>query len=350
MRDIRSAGGSSACMQAGNSADAKMKPMRQFLIALALVWTGACIAAYVYSQQQHIPAHLAYILVPAFLIEIGLYLVPGFPEIRKRFERIDSKIARAALLILGAIVPYLMVTLRLGTFSPTSFLLLLGLTAVVAFWYVWMRPNTLVDVLFLAFFAAIFISKSFAGIYPRPAPKLPLDILGRLMWIRLGLMSVMSIRRIENVRFGFTPNLGEWRIGIQQFLLFIPAGVAAAYFLRVATFRPINMVWWKFPLYVLITFFAILWVVALAEEFFFRGFLQQLLARGLHSKIAALLVTSVLFGLVHLPFRHFPNWRFAIVAGLAGVFYGIAYMRAHSVRACMVTHALVVTTWRVFFI
>jgi membrane protease YdiL (CAAX protease family) len=289
-------------------------------------------------------------LVPAFLLEIGLYLVPGFPEIRKRFDRIGSKTLRAALLAVSAIVPYLLVTVRLGSFSIPSFLLLLLLAAGVAFWYVWMRPNTLVDVLFLAFFATVFISKIFAGIYPRPTVHLPLDILGRLMWIRLGLMSVLSIRRMDNVRFGFTPNWGEWRVGIQQFLLFIPAGVAAAYFLHVATFRPINMVWWKFPLYVVLTFFAILWVVALAEEFFFRGFLQQLLTRGLHSQIAALLVTSVLFGLVHLPFRHFPNWRFAIVAALAGLFYGLAYIRAHSVRACMVTHALVVTTWRVFFI
>ncbi len=324
--------------------------MRQFLIALALVWTGACIAAFVYSQQQNIPARLGLILIPAFLIEIGLYLVPGFPEVRKRFDRIASTKIRASLLTLTAILPYLVVTVRLGSFRFTSLFLLLALAAVVAFWYVWLRPNTLVDLIFLGFFAAIFVSKIFAGIYPRPTPHLPLDILGRLMWIRLGLMSVLSIRRMENIRFGFTPNSGEWRIGIQQFLLFIPAGVTLAYFLRVATFRPINMVWWKFPIYVVITFFAILWVVALAEEFFFRGFLQQLLTRGLHSQVAALLVTSVLFGLVHLPFRHFPNWRFAIVAALAGVFYGLAYIRAHSVRACMVTHALVVTTWRVFFI
>ena len=39
----------------------------------------------------------------------------------------------------------------------------------------------------------------------------------------------------------------------------------------------------------------------------------------------------------------------AIVAGIAGVFYGIAFLQAKSVRASMVTHALVVTTWRVFF-
>jgi membrane protease YdiL (CAAX protease family) len=52
---------------------------------------------------------------------------------------------------------------------------------------------------------------------------------------------------------------------------------------------------------------------------------------------------------VHLPFRQFPNWRFAILAGVAGIFYGLAFLKAKSVRASMVTHALLVTTWRVFF-
>jgi membrane protease YdiL (CAAX protease family) len=52
---------------------------------------------------------------------------------------------------------------------------------------------------------------------------------------------------------------------------------------------------------------------------------------------------------VHLWFRTFPNWRLAILAAVAGVFYGAAFNRTKSIRASMVTHALVVTTWRVFF-
>jgi membrane protease YdiL (CAAX protease family) len=64
-------------------------------------------------------------------------------------------------------------------------------------------------------------------------------------------------------------------------------------------------------------------VVGLSEEFFFRGMLQQLLTKRLKSTIAGLLLTSILFGLVHLPFRGFPNWRFALLAALAGIFYGL---------------------------
>jgi predicted Abi (CAAX) family protease len=59
--------------------------------------------------------------------------------------------------------------------------------------------------------------------------------------------------------------------------------------------------------------------------------------------------TSVIFGLAHLNFGHvFPNWKMVIIAGIHGIFCGHAYAQAGSVRASMVTHALVVTTWKVF--
>ena len=60
-------------------------------------------------------------------------------------------------------------------------------------------------------------------------------------------------------------------------------------------------------------------------------------------------MTSLLFGAAHLWFRDFPNWRMAAVAAVAGVFYGLAFRQAKSIRASMVTHALTVTAWRVFF-
>ena len=56
----------------------------------------------------------------------------------------------------------------------------------------------------------------------------------------------------------------------------------------------------------------------------------------------------VAFGSVHLWFKPFPNWRFAIMAALAGVFYGLAFQKEKSVRASAVTHALTVTVWRLF--
>jgi membrane protease YdiL (CAAX protease family) len=275
--------------------------------------------------------------------------MPGFEKVRRLFDGIGSKPARAILLTAGAVAPYLMESLRTRTFGFTSFLVLLLMAAAAAFWYVIFDPGPLADLGFLILMAAVFLSKAFAYIYIRPAPHLQLEILGKLMWIRLGIMAVLSLRRIENVRFGFLPSSQEWRIGIEQFLYFIPFGAAAAYFLRFAAFHPLSLVWWKFALFVPATFCGIFWVVALSEEFFFRGFLQQLVSRGLHSNTAGLIVASALFGSAHLLYRGFPNWRFAILAAIAGVFYGISFLRSRSVRASMVTHALVVTTWRSLF-
>jgi membrane protease YdiL (CAAX protease family) len=48
-------------------------------------------------------------------------------------------------------------------------------------------------------------------------------------------------------------------------------------------------------------------------------------------------------------YRAFPNWRFAVLATIAGLFYGLAFRQARSIRASMVTHALTVTALRLFY-
>ena len=145
------------------------------------------------------------------------------------------------------------------------------------------------------------------------------------------------------------PTPAEWRIGARHFLFFLPIGAVLAYAVQLGQFNPHPHSWPQFVLYLVVTFCGIFWVVSLAEEFFFRAFLQRTIARGTNSEMAGLVTASVLFGLVHLPFRTFPNWRIAIVTALLGFFCGLSLLRARSVRASMVTHALVVTTWRMFF-
>src|SRR5580692_4327719 len=116
-------GGGASSAQAGPAAspenqraDARMKQMRQFLTTLSIVWVAACIAAYVYSQQQHISSTVALAVVPAFLIELAFYLAPGFAAVRKSFEALGSKPLRAALLALSGVVPYLIEALSMRTF------------------------------------------------------------------------------------------------------------------------------------------------------------------------------------------------------------------------------------------
>ena len=326
-----------------------MRAMRQYLMTVLVVWTAACIAAYLYSKQQNIPASIAIAVLPAFLAELAFYVAPAFDGMRKRFEQIRSKAARGAVLVLSALFPYLLLSFATHTFVLRSFALLLILVAVASLWYARKERGIFSDLLFLVVIGAVYLSKSFPQIYLRPAPHVAVDVLGRLMWIRIAIMAALSIRGWDAPRFGFLPSGLEWRTGIEYYLYFLPVGGAVAYLARFAQFRPLPVVWWKFPLFVFAIFLGILWVVALFEEFFFRGFLQQLIARKAHNEAAGLLAASVVFGLAHLPFGAFPNWKFALVGGISGVFYGLAFLRAKSVRASMVTHALVVTTWRLLF-
>ena len=220
------------------TADATIKPMRQFLVTLLLIWAAASIAAFVYSQQQHISHTLLLALLPAFLVEIGFYLMPGFETVRKLFDALGPKALRAGLLVASAIAPYLLESWRLGTFRLESLLILTALVSMAAFWYALLKPSLLLDFLFLVLMAGVYVSLVFVDVYPRPAPDLDLEILGRLMWIRLGVMAVLSLRRLENIRFGFLPKRDEWRIGVEQFLYFLPVGGLAALFCCISRALP----------------------------------------------------------------------------------------------------------------
>lgn len=349
MRFSRSAGGSAAPSGAVQTTDVKINQMRQFVTTLVVLWTAASIAAYIYTQQQNIPSRIALAVTPAFLVELAFYLAPGFPEARAAFDRLGPKSLRAAMLSVSSVIPYLIEAPFTGNFSWNFLSALFAVAIVASFWYVGMGPGALYDLAFLGFMAAVFLSKSFDRGYGHPAPHVALGILGQLMWIRIGLMSVLSIRGFEEAGLLFLPRAREWRIGLEFYVLFLPVAAALSYAVNFAHFRPQPLEWWKFLLLAAGTFLGILWVVALAEEFFFRAFLQSLLAKQLRSDWLGLALASALFGIAHLWFGSFPNWRFAILGGASGIFYGFAFLKGRSVRVSMVTHALVVTTWRVLF-
>jgi uncharacterized protein len=91
--------------------------------------------------------------------------------------------------------------------------------------------------------------------------------------------------------------------------------------------------------------------VAIPEELLFRGILQNFLTRTLPQRhgLLGVLIASIVFGLAHLHHRPVPNWRYAIMATLAGLFYGNAFGRTQSTSASGLTHSLVDTIWRFWF-
>ena len=322
---------------------------RDFRLTLALVWAALSIGGALYARALDLPARIAAPVVAAFLWEASFYLIPGFPSVLKGLEERWRPTGLALWLPASAVVPYCVYTLPTGTFRWTSLALLAALAAVVSFWYVFFRKNRVADAAFLAFMAAAVLTGALSALYPAVAPKVRLEILGHLMWTRLGVTVMLTLRRAEGIGFGFIPTKKEWGIGLRQYLYFLPLGLPLALAIGYVRFRPVPVDWWQAMLLAAGTFLGMLWVVALAEEFCFRGLLQQWLSQWLGSRTAGLICASVVFGLAHLPFRAFPNWRFALVAAVAGFFYGRAYSQSGGIRAAMVTHALVNTTTRLLF-
>jgi membrane protease YdiL (CAAX protease family) len=318
------------------------------LLAFPLLWAAGAVAALFYAQDRGIPWATALAVLPAFLLEVTLYFTMGVERLRVRLEKLPPA-GVAVALVAAAVAPYVAASLVLRNFSWHSLGVIAALAVVAAFWYVVFPHQTTVDILFLIFIAAVWLARAIPPLYLTPLAALPLGFIGQLMWFRTGIFAILSVRRMKNVGFGFWPAAREWKIGALYFAGLAPVAAAVGWALHFASPHLRYAGWQRTTLIGLATFFGILWVVALGEEFFFRGLLQQWIASWLRSDWAGLLLAALLFGSVHLWYRAFPNWRFAALAGVAGVFYGMAYRQTRSIRASMVTHALTVTAWRLFF-
>lgn len=276
----------------------------------------------------------------AYLVVYPFYLVPAFPLVRERLAGYRLPPFLAASFVL----PYLAACQGAVTFHWEALGQLVALALALGLWYFVLPESPFTDLGFGALLAWVLLGGYFAGIYPTPYPRVDLAYVGRIAVFQSGVLVMMLVRRVPETGYGFLPGWKDWRIGGTHFLYFLAVGVPLMLLMKAARPAP------PAPLWVIAgTFFAFLWVVTLAEEFFFRGVLQGMLERWTASPTAALLLTSAVFGLAHLPFRGFPNWRWVLLAGILGFFCGRARNQAGNIRAAMVTHTLVVTLWKGFF-
>jgi len=82
---------------------------------------------------------------------------------------------------------------------------------------------------------------------------------------------------------------------------------------------------------------------ALPEEILFRSLIQNLLMLRFGSNWRTLFAASFIFGCAHLDNgpQPLPNWRYMILATVAGVAYGAVFQRASTVLSSAALHMLV---------
>jgi membrane protease YdiL (CAAX protease family) len=319
---------------------AMAKTSGSFRATLLAGWLLLCVAGLLFARWKGIPEWAALPSLAAFLFVYPFYLVPAFPRVRD--ELVGDGLP--GILVACAVLPYLACCTGAVQFQLVSLVKLVALALALGLWYRVLPTVPVVDVGFLVLVVAVKLCGYTASVYPTPFKGVEIGRLGDIALFNIAVLVLMLERRIRETGYGFLPTARDWSIGTRNYLYFLPVAAALGYLLKIGHLVKPDPV--KTTLY----FLALLFVLTLAEEFIFRGVLQQWIEDWTWSRRTALILTSLLFGGVHLWFRHFPNWQWVIIAGSLGWFCGRARNQAGSIRAAMVTHTLVVTTWRAFIV
>jgi membrane protease YdiL (CAAX protease family) len=238
--------------------------------------------------------------------------------------------------------PYLLVATGDGVFR-WGWLALYALLPVAVASLLWQAgrvdPNqrgTWADFLVLAVLGLAVDLRWFEGAWPAH-----LAIFNKVLLLDAGIYGFIALRQLEGTGFDLRLRPRDAAFGLRELALYTPIALALGLGLG---FLHLHAGWpgvaaiggaWVF------TFF----FIAVPEELFFRGWLQNLLERKI-GRAAALMVTAILFGLAHFNKRaaHF-NWRYVLLAAVAGIFYGRAWRRERRVGASAITHASVDAIW-----
>lgn len=177
-----------------------------------------------------------------------------------------------------------------------------------------------------------------------PAWPARMAVFNKMLLLDAGIYGFLVLRRLSGVGFDLRLRWRDLRVGLREWVFYVPIAVSLGLwlgFLHLHAFAPSWVGIGKVVVAAFFTFF----FVAVPEELFFRGWLQNLLERRM-GRYGALVLTSALFGLSHFNKRavHF-NWRYVLLAALAGIFYGRAWRQERRVGASATTHALVDTVW-----
>jgi hypothetical protein len=289
-------------------------------------------------------------VTPVAIAALGLEFVPAilFGLAAEPVTRSVNSLPIALRVSLPALLvaPYAMVSISAHTFQWTWFALYMFLPVAIAGLLVraatadpdqrgdW-RDAFILLVLGLAVDLRWFDSAWPAG----------LRALNELFLVDTGLYGFQAIRQLRGVGFDFRLQWSDWKTGLRELIFFTPFVIALGLALGfIHPHRNLPGIGSALLRWILIFFFT-----AVPEELFFRGWVQNLLERRVGRR-AALVIASILFGLSHFNKRsaHF-NWRYVLLATIAGIFYGRAWREQRRIPASTITHASVDWLWGLWF-
>ena len=171
-----------------------------------------------------------------------------------------------------------------------------------------------------------------------------LSALSKILLMDSALYAFLVVRRLEGVGYDFRTRVRDIVIGLRECSFFAPIaivlGIGIGFIAPHGGMPPASSV----SAVLVVTFF----FVAIPEELFFRGLLQNLLEARIGYP-GSLCLTAAIFGLSHfnkpLPF----NWRYVLLGTIAGIFYGRAWHDRRRLLSSATTHTLVDVIWSLWF-
>jgi hypothetical protein len=289
-------------------------------------------------------------VTPIAIAALGLELAPAvlFGCAAERVVRAVERWPMALRLSLPAlfVVPYAMVSISAHMFRWAWFALYAALPVAIA----WLLMRAAAadagqrgdwrDALLLLILGLAVDLRWFDGAWPSG-----LRALNELFLVDAGLYGFLAIRQLSGTGFDFHLRWSDWKTGLRELIFFTPIvlglGLALGFIHPHRNLLGIGNA--------VLRWVGIFFFTAVPEELFFRAWVQNLLERRVGRRVA-LVMASVLFGLSHFNKRsaHF-NWRYVLLATVAGIFYGRAWREHRRVPASTITHASVDWLWGLWF-
>ena len=168
-------------------------------------------------------------------------------------------------------------------------------------------------------------------------------MLNTAMAIDLAVILFVSLRGFTGVSLRFRLTMMDLKLTFVALALFLvlalPFGYATGFVRYNAHFEPARSMF---------TAVGLLFMVAIPEELLFRGLVQNLLPKAFRTPPPRFASGVGYLWRDASEQQQLPDWRYFVLATVAGLFYGWVYAKSKSLLAPALLHAAVDTIWVLF--